>query len=220
MQNPAFESLPSLSVWALALAALATSGCPDPEGSFNDFGARYDAINNSSDGGSGTGGAPDCAAVTAGDNDGQYLFALSAVLSPKKAFALDTSMTVTSDGADGFLVDLNMQPLSKMDQMTPAGDPLVFTGLAVAADGTFTWDFGTVTLAGTANPISDLDIITTLVLTGQLCGGSDFICGDVTGTVATPIPDYDLTGSTFTMQRYEGTKPAPVINCAKDPAKY
>lgn len=220
MQNPAFESLPSLSVWALALAALATTGCPDPEASFNEFGDRYNAIHSSSDGGSGTGGAPDCAAVTAGDNDGTYLFALSASLSPKKAFALDATMTVTSDGADGFVADLDLQPLSKMDQMTPTGDPLSFTGLPVAADGTFTWDFGTVTLPGTANPISDADIITTLALVGQMCGGADFICGDATGIVEAPIPDYDLVGSTFTMQRYEGTKPAPVINCDKDPAKY
>jgi hypothetical protein len=78
-----------------------------------------------------------------------------------------------------------------------------------------------VTLCGEANPISGSDITSTLVLDGTLCEGTvGFACGDLTGTVDAPIPGFDLTGSTFTMQEYQGAKPTPLINCEKVPAEY
>jgi hypothetical protein len=125
-------------------------------------------------------------------------------------------------GAGGLIVDLSLQPLSAEDQSTPVGDPLVASDLAVAADGTFDWDLGEVTLVGAANPITGANIVSTLQFQGSICGGDNlgFICGGVTGIVSEPLSNYDLTGSTFAMQRYEGEKPVPVINCAKDPAEY
>lgn len=202
---------------AVAFFMVLGSGCPDPQGEFDSFAERYDSINN--EGGGGTGGAAECPALAEGDADGKYLFTLSAKLNAKKAFALDATV-VTHTAAEGFTLDLTLQPLLGSDQTTPVGDPIVAEGLPVNADGTFEWDFGDVTLIADANPISPRDVETTLQIQGQLCGGTDFICGDVTGTVSKPLAGFDLKGSSFTMQRYDTELPTPLINCDKDPAVY
>ncbi|MBK6514157.1 MAG: hypothetical protein IPM79_18655 [Polyangiaceae bacterium] len=202
------------------LGCIAVAGCPDPQARFDEFGERYAALG---EGGSNEGGATACTPTTPGEASGEHLFTLSAKLNPAKAFTFDTTLTTTDDGSGGLLVDLSLQPLAKEDQATPVGDPIVMTGLAVAADGTFEWDFGDVTLLNAANPISDLDVaVSGLVFLGSICGGDQlgFICGDVTGIVTAPLNGFDLTGSTFTIQRYETELPAPVINCAGDPATY
>jgi len=202
------------------LGCLALAGCPDPQARFDEFGERYDGLG---DGGSNEGGAAACSPTAPGEASGQYLFTLSAKLSPAKAFLFDTALTTSDDGNGGLLVDLSLQPLSKDDQSTPVGDPLVQTGLPVAADGTFSWNFGEVTLIGAANPVTGADVeAIELTFIGSMCGGDRLgdICGDVTGIVTKPLDMYDLTGSTFTIQRYEGELPAPVINCAGDPASY
>ena len=116
-----------------------------------------------------------------------------------------------------------LQPLSKDDQTTPVSTPLNFTELPVAADGTFTWDFGMITLPGAANPITGADVEATLILTGELCAGdrAGFICGEAAGDVSAPLMASLSPGSGFTMQAEEGGElPFPVINCAKDPAVY
>lgn len=192
------------------------AACPDPQAEYDAFKERFDQVS--------LGGASACEPfpVVEGGPDGTYLFSLSAKLSPKKAFALDATL-VTTEGADGLDASLTLQPLSAEDQSTPVGDALTFNDLTIAADGTFHWEFGEVTLAGAANPISGADIISTLIFDGFVCGGPNagFICGDASGIVSQPIMGYDLTGSTFTMQRYDGSeKPEPLINCDRDPAQY
>jgi hypothetical protein len=202
------------------LLALAASGCPDPQGRFDEFGERYDAINNNEGGAPPSEGcADDATAPAVGEADGQYLFTLSVTLNPKLAFAIDVGVTTKASG-DQLLVDLVLQPLSAEDQTTAVGEPFAFADLPVAADGTFSWDFGEVTLVGAANPISGSDIVATLSLNGGLCAESPaFFCGDVVGASSVPF-ELDLSGSTFTFQKYEGTIPSPLINCAKDPAEY
>ncbi|MBL8744506.1 MAG: hypothetical protein JNK04_25535, partial [Myxococcales bacterium] len=206
-----FSSLIGVTGAALALGVV-LSGCPDPEGQFDEFEKRQAALG---DGGSGTGGAPECLPTIEGEADGEYLFALSATLDPPKAFAL--AGTLVTHAGDPLTVDLSLQPLAKEDQMTAVGDPLVYTDLPVNADGSFEWDLGDIVLVNAANPISEFDVAATVQLNGGLCGGDDlgFICGNVTGVVTAPLNMFDLAGSTFTMQRYEGDIPAPVINCAK-----
>lgn len=204
---------------AVAFFMVLGSGCPDPQGEFDSFAERYDSINNTDDGGGGTGGGGDCTLPAEGEADGKYLFTLSAKLNAKKAFALDATV-VTHSADEGLTLDLTLQPLSGADRVTPVGDPIVAEGLPVNADGSFEWDFGDVTLIADANPISPRDVETTLQLKGQICGGADFLCGDVTGTVSKPLAGFDLKGSTFTMQRYETELPTPLINCNKDPAVY
>lgn len=217
-----FSSLISLT--GALVTAVVLCGCPDPEGQFAEFEKRQAALDG--DGGSNTGGAPACETPTIeGEADGVYMFALSVVLDPPKAFALDA--TVVTHAADPLTLDLSLQPLSKTDQTTEVGEVISFTDLPINAGGSFDWDLGEVALVNAGNPISAFDVRANIQLHGELCGGESlgFICGTVTGTVIEPaaLEGYDLgsgKGSNFTMQRYEGDKPAPVINCEKDPAVY
>jgi hypothetical protein len=218
----------------LALSAAAALGaCLNPRDRFDDFSARYEEIAGSTGGGGegGEGGGAACELPAPPAADGQYLFSLAVPsLGGKKAFALLADVKTTAAG-DGLSVDMTLQALARLDQTMPVGDPnaadpvgdpIVLTGLPVAADGSFTWDLGTITLTGAANPISGGDIETTLILDGELCGGdrAGFVCGDINGIVVTPIPDFDLKGSFFTMQLVSDALalPAPVLSCAQDPA--
>lgn len=209
---------------AAAAVGLCLNGCPDPDQAYDDFAERFDKINNSTGtgGAGGAGGASACSVPAEGEIDGQYLFSLSASLNRAKSFAFDTAV-VTHASGDSITVDLSLQPLSKDDQVTPVGDPLVFTALPVNADGTFDWDFGMVTLVGAANPITGADVESTLQLHGSICTESaGFICGKVGGNVTKPIK-LDLAagkGSEFTMEKYEGTLPTPLQGCDKTPAAY
>lgn len=189
-----------------AVVLLSCFGCKDPEHQFKQSGGA-------GEGAAGTGGASgECP-----DVDGSHLLTLSLTLNPRKAIVFDA--TVVSHLDDGALtVDLSIVPLSAADQKTPVGDALSWTALATDPDGSFAWDLGVVTVIEEANPIVPR-LVTTLKLVGQLCATEDFICGSVTGTISSPI-EFDLTGSTFTMQRYDGAKPDPLINCSRDPAVY
>lgn len=214
------------SVALAGFAAISLAGCPDPAGAFEEFGDRYDEINPPTTTTTST-GPETCPLPEAGAADGQYLFSLSSNLSPGTPFTLLATLTSTASG-DGLSVDLLMQPLSKTDRKTPTGSALpAFTGLAVAADGSFEWDLGEVTFPGTANPISDSEVVATVQLQGSLCDSepaasgshAGFICGTATGLVTKPLTDFDLAGSNFTMQLVEGgVIPDALINCNKGAA--
>ncbi len=213
------------SVALAGFAAISVAGCPDPAGAFEEFGERYDEANPSTT--TTSTGPGTCPLPEAGAADGQYLFSLSSNLSPGTPFTLLATMTSTASG-DGLSVDLVMQPLAKTDRKTPTGSALpAFTGLAVAADGSFEWDLGEVTFPGTANPISDSEVVATVQLQGSLCDSepaasgshAGFICGTATGLVTKPLTDFDLKGSNFTMQLVEGgVIPDALINCNKGAA--
>lgn len=166
-------------------------------------------------GGGGSGSAKAC---SVGETDGHFLLALSAKLAPKKPFVFDASVVTHSD-APG-TIDLSLQPLLASDRMTPVGAAVTVKGLAVATDGSFSWDLGTLTIDKDANTVTPgSTLVTTVVLEGEACKKADFVCGTLSGNVSEPI-DYPLVGSTFTMQRYDTTLPDPVINCQKNPAVY
>lgn len=210
------------SVALAGFAAISLAGCPDPAGAFEDFGERYEEANPSTT--TTSTGPGTCPLPEAGAADGQYFFTLSSNLSPGTPFTLLATMTTTASG-DGLSVDLVMQPLAKTDRKTPTGSELPpFNGLAVAADGSFEWDLGEVTFPGTANPISDSEVVATVQLQGSLCDSepaasgshAGFLCGTATGLVTKPLTDFDLTGSNFTMQLVEGgALPDPLLNCNK-----
>jgi hypothetical protein len=215
-----------LTSLVLAGSTLALAGCPDTEGAYEDFAERYEKINP---GTTVSTGPSQCETPIADDVEvtGTWLFTLSVKLSAKKAFTLSANVNAELQDDGTMLVDMSLQPLSTADQMTPVcGATIEFTDLLVNADGSFAWVLAPnetpLSLCGEANPISGSEISTGLAISGTICGGvaAGFICGGVTGIVEAPIPDYDLTGSTFTMQKYEGTIPAPLINCEKAPAEY
>lgn len=206
-----------------ALGAVFLAGCPDPQASFDAFGDRYEKINGAgttSSTGAGVGGG--CMAPMPGVADGDYVFALSAKISPKKAVALLMNVTTVANGS-GLKMTLKETPLSYMDQKTPAGPQVDLGTFDVAEDGTFTAAIGTITVPGAANPITKgSDITADVSITGSLCANDPaFVCGPVTGKVTAPIMLDLAPGSNFTMQKVEGgVLPPPVIDCAKSPAVY
>ena len=125
--------------------------------------------------------------------------------------------SVTVDEAAN-AISMSVQPLRTDDGITPVGMPFAGGPFPIQPDGSFTADFGEISMEGPANPISGSELATTLTLIGMpggWCTGSAFVCGDVEGTASKPIA-LDLTGSTFTLQRVVPPSgyPAPVLNCA------
>lgn len=213
----------TVAVCLALLGGLVTlSGCPDPQGSFDEFGKRYDKINGGGSSSASTGVGGGCSAPMAGELDGDFLFSLSAKLKPKKAIALLMKVTTTDSGGT-LMMGLEATPLSGMDHMTPVDAPITIAPFAINADGSFDASLGTITVNGEANTITPgSDIVATVNLQGRLCAENpDFICGTVTGMVTMPIT-LDLAGSTFTMQRVTdmSTLPFPMLDCAMTPAEY
>ena len=205
-------------------AALLLVGCVDPEGSFDDFGDRFDETKGTggSGGGAGSGGGPgdggSCMPPAAGEMDGQFFFALSAVISPKKPISFLADVT-TADDAGATTMTLTLQPLRADDRTTPIGSPIPLDPIPLGADGAYSSALPPLMVDGDANPITPGTAIeATVTLSGQVCGVEDFYCGSVGGMVSSPI-ELGLDGSTFTLERVAmgGSLPAPPkINCAGD----
>jgi hypothetical protein len=212
--------LPALAV--LGLAGLA--GCPDPQGSFDDFGKRYDKINNASTSSStGGGGAPACSAPMAGAEDGDWLLGLTTQLGPTKPLAFKVTVTTTDAGGGALKLGMKATPLSAMDQMTTVGAEVDLGMFDVAPDGSFVADLGTLTVPGAANPITGADIVASVLLRGHFCAEvPTFFCGTGEGQVTMPITFTLKPEKTpFTMEKATGgVLPAPVTDCAKTPADY
>jgi hypothetical protein len=226
----ASATLPCLASAALSCAALLI-GCADPEGRYDDFEARDTTIredqmsggdgggDGDGNGGAGGGGGGGPCLLEAGAVDGDFFFSLSAYLKRRSPIVFVASLTTeASDG--GLSFSLTFQPLVAADRETPIGEPFDVGPFELSADGTFTAQLPTLIVPGDANSISGSELEATITLAGgSLCAPADFVCGDVTGTTARPVP-LDLQGSTFAMERITdpSSYPAPVINCKRDPA--
>ncbi|NUO54756.1 MAG: hypothetical protein HOV80_38435 [Polyangiaceae bacterium] len=217
-----------LMTLCIPAVSLLAAGCPDTGASYDDFAARYDKINPGTTVAS---GPSQCETPLGSDMEatGNWLFTLSVKLNPKKAFVLSAAVTAEMQDDGSMLVDMSLQPLSATDQTTPVcGATIEFTDLPVAPDGSFAWVLAPnetpLSLCGEANPISMSEILTGLQIAGTICGPADapFACGTVTGIVEAPLPDFDLTGSSFTMQKAltDGSFPPPVLNCERAPADF
>jgi hypothetical protein len=216
------------------IVLLALGGCVDPEQSFNDFTARYNAVNGAG-GAAGEAGVPDgggsagadgggCVVPAPGALTGTYLFTLSAKLKPTLpvVFTADLS-TVAASGGSGSALKLTLQALAYWDRKTPVGSPLDIPPITIEQNGQLDTSnpLPALTVSGDANEITPGGtIVATATLNGQICGVQDFYCGTVTGNVTQPIP-IPLKGSTYTFDKI--TDPnnypdPPPINCAMDPA--
>ncbi|AGP40819.1 hypothetical protein BE04_17515 [Sorangium cellulosum] len=214
-------TLASAALPCLASAALLV-GCADPEGRFGDFEARDTTVREhqaGSGGSDGTGGGGEGCPPEPGAVDGEFFFNLSARISPRTPIVFVADLTTeASDG--GLSFSMTFQPLEAADRRTPTGPSVDVGPYALSEDGTFAAELPTIVVPGNANPISGGELEATITLSGRLCAPADFVCGDVTGTVARPI-SLDLKGSTFAMERITDpdSYPAAVINCKKDPAR-
>jgi hypothetical protein len=201
------------------LLAAGTTACADPQGGFDAFNQRYTADQPpvSDAGPAGDGGT--CAPPAVGTLDGEYYFTLSAKLNPVEPVVMTIQLT-TAEVSGGLTFSGTVQALSAHDRITPVGTTTAIGPFDVSATGGFDAMLPMLTTIATANPLVAADLVSQVNLIGDFCTPDGFYCGQVTGSVSKPIPIADLTGSTFTMQLVKDpTKlPAPLIDCAKDPA--
>jgi len=87
-----------------------------------------------------------------------------------------------------------MQPISYTDR-SDVGAAFTASG-TIASDGTFSLDFGEITVLGAANPVvPGVDAVATLLMDG--CTNSlTFSCGNIGGGIIEPA-QLPLTGSTY-----------------------
>ncbi len=215
-----------LTAVVAAFAMVGTvAGCPDPEGSFDDFGERFDETEPGTQTVT-TGPVGDCTVPEpGGEADGLYVFALSAQLGPKKPILLDSTVTILDDGAGGREFTFTLVPLrtpyrTQADNegtppLEPVGPPIELGPFALEPDGTFAAQLPKVQISGKANVFSSNDLEATILLTGQICTEPDrpgvrlgFVCGTLEGDVSEPI-SLKLTPdkNSFSFTKYDGTRP-------------
>jgi hypothetical protein len=186
-----------------AALVVGLTGCPDPNGSYDDFVVRAGKIPPPPPGECGQ---------TVLSVDGDFFFALSSQLAKKKPITFLAKLSTDAGG-----LSMNLQALEKVDRKTPVG-PAVDVGPYPIVDGNFTATLPTLQVPGAANPISPADIEAQITLVGSVC--EDFICGTVEGQVTKPaMIALDPENSRFTMERVitPGDYPEPPqINCAGD----
>jgi hypothetical protein len=199
------------------LAGLTTIGCVDVEGDYDDYKERdkktTDPVGAGCDPDA---GAAPCDPVTAGTLDGQWLFALSASLSPQSPLLFFANITST-DNAGQIDWEWTVTPLDARTRTPLTGADVTFPNSTIPADGNWTVQLGTISVPGEANPITVGNVIEAqnVALTGSVCGGRDFLCGTVTGDVTKPLP-LPLEGSTWTLQRLTAPDTLPgqiIVDC-------
>jgi hypothetical protein len=163
-----------------------------------------------------SGSSSDSGGMVLPDISGDFLLALATPLDPTLPLQYIATFDFVPMGMGG-TVDVELQPLA-LDQgsttmpRTFFGPPLVFMGIPVAADGTFTVDVGPLSVAAETNPIVLLDAqADNVVMNAQILDVDD-VCGTVDGDLVAPIAA-SLAGSTFAAVRVPDTMPAslPVV---------
>jgi len=201
------------------LLAAGTTACADPQGGFDAFNQRY-AMDQApiGDGGPPADGGT-CAPPPAGMLDGEYYFSLSAKINPVQPVVMTAQLT-TKEASGGLTWSATLQALSAHDRKTPVGPTTAVGPFAVSPTGGFDVMLPQLTVVAMANPIVAADLVSQVNLIGDFCTPAGFYCGQVTGSVSKPIPIADLSGSTFTLQivKDPANLPAPLLDCAKDPA--
>jgi hypothetical protein len=157
----------ALALPLLVLAASLLAGCPDPNGSFESFVEKAEAIPSGPLGQCGE---------TVQTVEGDFFFALSAQLAPTKPIVFLTQITTDAGG-----MSFHIQALSAEDRTTPVGDGIDIGPYPIDAEGTFVAALPPLAVVGAANPITGSDIEATITLKGSVC--ADFLCGSVEGAV-------------------------------------
>ncbi len=140
--------------------------------------------------------------------DGRYLLAFYFTLSPATPFQFVATVENGAAGPWMSLQPLSLDVASVDSPREPVGELLSATGVEDEV-GHVRFDFGEITLIGSANPITGADVIANLTLVAN-CG----LCGPVEGSVLEPL-DYDLVGSSFSSVPLEDgpLPPAPPEAC-------
>ncbi len=216
--KPHALSLPSLLT--LTVALLATVGCADPSGRFDEFGERKgrpDAIID---------GLDPCAPASPEDLTGEFLMALGPTPLEQQipiVFKLLSTAEPSADG--GFTMHWSVRPLDYLDrksEITIDGvlQEVDLGSLEVNATGGMTQQLPSLTITGKANPFTGRDITAAVKFTGSFCEAKpaptrleapNFYCGTLAGNITSPLV-LSLDGSFYTIERIvDGVIPSPVI---------
>ncbi len=139
------------------------------------------------------------------DLSGDHLFAVAAVIDPAHPLQFLATITQENVGGDAQLT-ISLQPLALDPQATttprtPVGEPTVVQA-GFGQDRHFGIELPQIRIPGAANPITGSDIVTSMVIEGDVMSG-DLWCGIAFGTVTEPLM-LDLQGSTFAGTRVAG----------------
>ena len=148
------------------------------------------------------------------DVSGSYLLTLAPVIWPAQTLLFRADVAV-----HGATLDLTLQPLDRSTTL-PVGAAWTATDVAIAADGTFTADFGTRAVPVQAYPLLNDPFLTVnqFTVTGATTSNDSF-CGFVGGYGQVfgvePSDRVRLEGSTFGAVRITGAiLPAPIGSCS------
>jgi hypothetical protein len=197
----------------LAPLAFALGGCPDPQGSFNDFTKRVPDAAQPAD-----------VPSTLADISGEFLFSLllPATNTPIQFIAKNTFDTTTR------VLNCTLTPLNATTRVRLSGADLIAgsseapgapTDIPVSMSGAFVLAKDDAKIPGAANSIipgADAEIMP--VEMDLSIQSTDFYCGTGKGMIIAPIPQ-DISGSTVGAIRIttgaEGSAlPQPVTSCA------
>jgi hypothetical protein len=147
------------------------------------------------------------------DVTGQHFLAVAPVIWPAQAVFFTAAVTVR-----GAAVNIALQPVTA-DTMEPAGPPWEVPDVPIAADGSFTVNYGSHPVPAGVFPLIEDPFLTLddFTLTGKTTSPDSF-CGDVAGYAQVlpvrPSDRIQLAGSTFGAQRIVGAiLPAAVSAC-------
>ncbi|HVM97346.1 MAG TPA: sialidase family protein [Candidatus Acidoferrales bacterium] len=157
--------------------------------------------------------APLPASTKVYDVTGSHLLTMAPVIWPKQPISFRADVAI-----HGTTLDMTLQPLDAMTKL-PVGDAWSATDVAIAADGSFSADFGAKAVPAETYPILDDPFLTVhdFTLTGKTISTNAF-CGNVGGyaqTIGNKVSDQvRLVGSTFGATRITGdTLPSSVSAC-------
>jgi hypothetical protein len=218
-----------LSLSALLMIAPAACG-GDDDGDDGDDGTTADAGDD--DGGDdgepdagddgGDDGEPDAGDEDAGKVEGdQFLLGLNIDAGVLVAgVRIIATINLVEDSADITLQPVIAPECDKATAGEPVGEPRTETGVAVT-DGAFELTLDAATLAaGSVDALCDNDVVGDLTVTGTVLKSGP--CGELSGSVAMPVPIESITGSFGSLPIEPGTPAAdlPVfpdlpVACAK-----
>lgn len=164
---------------ALIGAAALGAGCPDTEGEFEEFldrSAPYNAVPV----------AGECTSPL--DLSGDYLLSVSLSASPGTPVLFRAEFTVDL-GAQTITASITA---AKSADRSDSGETYT-TSSPLAADGSYSLDFGRILVPGDANFLGS-DVEADIVFEG-CTSTTDFTCGAVSGDVVSP--PVSLAGSTY-----------------------
>jgi hypothetical protein len=199
-------------LWSALLLGL--TGCPDPQGRFDEFAGRVITLDAGPTG-------PDAPPLqTLPDITGTFLVGLYIKATDTHVELLGTTGLTQAMGTTPAKFEAHLHFL-KLSDRTPIASPNVdITNVTVSSAGEFTATIPTLPIPRAANPLGFDATAENVVMTAMI-QNKDRFCGTVTGNVTKPQP-VDLAGSTLAGIRVpDGAQgaalPPAQLNCTIPP---